>query len=274
MVLKKNTPRLRNNIQSNAKTASALTAHWCVEASVFTDGLMGHGVYRPSSSFTIQVPDSSSPLISLSCQYSSKVMSHSWLSWFTTRLLILMVDISIGGWGSGPTQKWGGTTLCWCEDFPLSSHQLPEKNWSFLVQRNHHWFWHWRLLEVHLLRFNSIVTYFQQIPKPICWTMSWDYYGWFHQHTSASFMDPDIFRSPLSCASPPLAANCSYTLLDKLLWSKRIAMLLHSSFQWAKLLETSWTCTKNFNCLKQKPIKPNKPTTFDSSAWAPGAALW
>ena len=127
MVLKKNTPRLRNNIQSNAKTASALTAHWCVEASVFTDGLMGHGVYRPSSSFTIQVPDSSSPLISLSCQYSSKVMSHSWLSWFTTRLLILMVDISIGGWGSGPTQKWGGTTLCWCEDFPLSSHQLPEK---------------------------------------------------------------------------------------------------------------------------------------------------
>ena len=68
---------------------------------------MGHGVYRPSSSFTIQVPDSSSPLISLSCQYSSKVMSHSWLSWFTTRLLILMVDISIGGWGSGPTQKWG-----------------------------------------------------------------------------------------------------------------------------------------------------------------------
>jgi hypothetical protein len=33
MVLKKNTPRLRNNIQSNAKTASALTAHWCVEAS-------------------------------------------------------------------------------------------------------------------------------------------------------------------------------------------------------------------------------------------------
>ena len=127
MVLKKNTPRLRNNIQSNAKTASALTAHWCVEASVFTDGLIGHGVYRPSSSFTIEVPDSSSPLISLSCQYSSKVMSHSWLSWFTTRLLILMVDISIGGWGSGPTQKWGGTTLCWCEDFPLSSHQLPEK---------------------------------------------------------------------------------------------------------------------------------------------------
>ena len=149
-----------------------------------------------------------------------------------------------------------------------------KKNWSFLVQRNHHWFWHWRLLEVHLLRFTSIVTCFQHIPKPICWTMSWDDYGWFHQHTSASFMDPDIFRSPLSCASPPLAANCSYTLLDKLLWSKRIAMLLYSSFQWAKLLETSWTCTKNFNCLKQKPIKPNKPTTFDSSAWAPGAALW
>ena len=95
---------------TNAKTA-ALTAHWCVEASVFTDGLMGHGVYRPSSSFTIEVPDSSSPLISLSCQYSSKVMSHSWLSWFTTRLLILMVDISIGGWGSGPTQKWGGHHL-------------------------------------------------------------------------------------------------------------------------------------------------------------------
>ena len=103
-----------------------LTELMCWRSS--QSSLQGHGVYCPSSSFTIQGPDSLlSPLISLSCQYSSKVMSHSWLSWFTTRLLILMVDISIGGWGSGPTQKWGGTTLCWCEDFPLSSHQLPEK---------------------------------------------------------------------------------------------------------------------------------------------------
>ena len=106
MVLKKNTPRLRNNNQM------LKPQHWrhidVLRLLSVTDGLMGHGVYRPSSSFAIQVPDSSSPLISLSCQYSSKVMSHSWLSWFTTRLLILMVDISIGGWGSGPTQKWGG----------------------------------------------------------------------------------------------------------------------------------------------------------------------
>ena len=164
-------------------------------------------------------------------------------------------------WGCGPTQKWGGTTLCWSEDFPVFTS----------TPGNHHWFWHWRHLEMHLLRFTSIVSCFQHIPKPICWTMSWDDYGWFHQHTSATFMDPDIFRSPLRCASPPLAASCSYTLLDKLLWSKRIAVLLYSSFQLAKLLETSWTCTKNFNCLKQKKMKPK---TFDSSAWAPGAALW
>ena len=63
-----------------------LTELMCWRSS--QSSLQGHGVYCPSSSFTIQGPDSLlSPLISLSCQYSSKVMSHSFLSLFTTRLI-------------------------------------------------------------------------------------------------------------------------------------------------------------------------------------------